>query len=559
MGGFIEKIKNWWLESNPTQRITTLGGVGLTLLLLFGVFTVASRPKFDMLYSGLTETDKAAIVMDLQAQGIPMKYDTPGQIEVPSDKVSELRMKLTAGGKVPKGAHIGDETLGDMNLGTTPTVERERIRSMKEGEMARSIETNPGVRSARVHVTLGDPSPFAEQQRPPTASVSLVTAGNGSISRDAARGIAMLVANSIEGLDMKHVVVLDERSQALYNGAEAAENGSIATNKLDMEQTVARKEESRLQGILDGIWGPGSTRVSVNCEVNMDETHKHETTQAFKKGAVTKSMTEKMGGGAPGSGTPAGVSANLPKAPSATDSKPGENYENTVTQSEPTRTETTIDTKPAVGSVKSMVINVAADNKDDKFGDAAKLASLKAFIENEVQGKDGTKFVAKVTPVEFDDSTKTQIVKAQDESKSMAQKQQLFSLLPIVALLIVGIMVVKQIGKVTKPTMISVTNANGQVMQGSLGSSFPLGGPEDPASPQSVEAYQRAISKYTDEELAAMGEDGIIYRDNDEILEVEKIREKKSVHLSAIKQMAKDRPEPTAMLIKTWLTEPTPK
>ena len=191
MGGFIEKIKNWWLESNPTQRITTLGGVGLTLLLLFGVFTVASRPKFDMLYSGLTETDKAAIVMDLQAQGIPMKYDTPGQIEVPSDKVSELRMKLTAGGKVPKGAHIGDETLGDMNLGTTPTVERERIRSMKEGEMARSIETNPGVRSARVHVTLGDPSPFAEQQRPPTASVSLVTAGNGSFSRDAARGIAM--------------------------------------------------------------------------------------------------------------------------------------------------------------------------------------------------------------------------------------------------------------------------------------------------------------------------------------------------------------------------------
>jgi hypothetical protein len=35
----------------------------------------------------------------------------------------------------------------------------------------------------------------------------------------------------------------------------------------------------------------------------------------------------------------------------------------------------------------------------------------------------------------------------------------------------------------------------------------------------------------------------------------EKIAEKKSVHLAAIKQMAKDRPEPTAMLIKTWLAE----
>jgi flagellar biosynthesis/type III secretory pathway M-ring protein FliF/YscJ len=102
---------------------------------------------------------------------------------------------------------------------------------------------------------------------------------------------------------------------------------------------------------------------------------------------------------------------------------------------------------------------------------------------------------------------------------------------------------------------------NGQVIQGSLGGGgfVPTTvGPDGQPTPQNVEAYHRAISKFTDEELAEMGEDGIIYRDTDEILEVEKIREKKSVHLSAIKQMAKDRPEPTAMLIK-WLTEPAQK
>jgi hypothetical protein len=140
--------------------------------------------------------------------------------------------------------------------------------------------------------------------------------------------------------------------------------------------------------------------------------------------------------------------------------------------------------------------------------------------------------------------------------------QQMFSLLPIAALLIVGVLVVKQVGKLAKPTTMTMVAPNGQVFQGSLGGGgfvASAGGPDNPASPQSVEAYQRAISKYTDAELAEMGEDGIIYRDTDEILEVEKIREKKSVHLSAIKQMAKDRPEPTAMLIKTWLTEPTPK
>jgi flagellar biosynthesis/type III secretory pathway M-ring protein FliF/YscJ len=555
MGGFIERIKNWWLESNPTQRYTTLGGIGLTLVLLFGVFTVASRPKFEMLYGGLSQTDQAAIVTDIQTQGIPVKYDTPGQVEVPSDKVADLRMKLTMSGKVPKGAHTGDEGLGDMNLGTTPTVERERIRAMKEGEMARSIETNPGVRSARVHITLGDPSPFAEQQRPATASVSLITTGQGSISREAARGIAMLVSNSVDGLDMKHVVVLDERSQALYNGGELADDGAMATNKLEMEQTVARKEEMRLQAILDGIYGIGTTKVSVNCEVNMDETRKHETIQQTKKGAITKSMTEKMIGSSPNAIGGAGAESNV-QQPTTVDSKSGENYVNTVTQSEPTRIETTTDTKPAVGAVKSMVINVAADNKEDKFGDPQKLTSLQAFIATEIAGKDKSKFVAKVTPMDFDDTTKNQLVKAQDESKSAAQMQQLFSLLPIAALLIVGILVVKQISKFSKVGMVTV-GANGQMRQGSLGGAY-TGSDESGAQPGS-EAYQRAINKYSNSEIASMGEDGIIFLDTDEVVEVEKIREKKSVHLSAIKQMAKDRPEPTAMLIKTWLTEPTPK
>lgn len=561
MGGFIEKIKNWWLESNPTQRYTTLGGVALTLILLFGVYSVASRPKFDMLYGNLTQADQAAIVTDIQARGIPVKYEIPGQIEVPSDKVAELRMALVAKGIVPKGAHMGLEGLGDMNLGTTPTVERERIRTMNEAEIVRSIETNPGVRSARVHITLGDPSPFSDNNRPATASVSLVTAGQGSISREAARGIAMLVSNSTDGLDMKHVVVLDERSEALYNGAEASDNGSIATNKLDMEQSVARREEARLQSLLDRIYGIDATRVSVNCDINMDETRMHKTVQQTKKGAVTKEMTESMGGKGPSSGVPAGTAGQSnTRAPGFSDAKSDDSYENKVTESEPTRTETTTDTKPAVGTIKSMIINVAADNKDTKFGDAANLKSLTDFIQAEVAGKDKTKFIAKVTPMPFDDTTKTQIVKAQDESKSAARMQQLFSLLPIVALIVVGILVVKQVGKLGKTSTVGMITTNGQVFQGSLGGgTFVPGSPENPASPQSVEAYQRAISKYTDAELAEMGDDGIIYRDNDEILEVEKIREKKSVHLSAIKQMAKDRPEPTAMLIKTWLTEPTPK
>jgi flagellar M-ring protein FliF len=568
MGGFIEKIKNWWLESNPTQKYTTLGGIALTLILLVGIFSVASRPKYALLYGGLSQTDQAAIVTDIQAQGVPVKYDVPGQVEVPTDKIPELRMRLATSGKVPKSAHLGEENLGSMNLWDTPAVERARLKAIAEGEVATSIETNPGVRSAQVHITLGDPSPFSEQQRPPTASVSLVTTGNGAVSREAARGIAMLVANSVDGLDMKHVVVLDERSQALYNGSDLEGTESLAANKLDMEQSRARKEEIRLQGVLDRIYGAGSTTVSVRCEVDMDEKHIKKNERNVKKGAVNKSMKESMSGGASSAGGPSGAELNL--QPAATGDKGSENYVSEVTQSEPNITETLTESSPAVGSLKSMTINVAADSREDRFGDPEKLQSLKDFIAAEVANKDKKMFVATVTPMLFDESTKVQIAQAQGEAASSARLQQILSLLPILALVAVGIMVVKQLGKMSKPTTTTVMTADGQMIQvpmvnGQIPSNYAMASSEHDFSDQGGHHHQgqgmegqdpnTALSRYSNSELAGMGEDGIIYTDNSEVVEVEKIRERKSVHLAAIKQMAKDRPEPTAMLIKTWLAE----
>ncbi|HLP00161.1 MAG TPA: flagellar M-ring protein FliF C-terminal domain-containing protein [Fimbriimonas sp.] len=567
MGGIIERIKAWWTQSSSTQRATTIGGVVITLLLMVGVFSYASKPRFTLLYGGLSQEDQAAIVTEIQAQGIPVKYDVPGQIEVPEGEASKLRMSLVTSGKVPKSAHMGNEALNTSGgVFDTPAKERERLRAIAEGELAKSIETNPGVRSARVHITLGDPSPFSEQQRPATASVSLITTGSGSISREAARGIAMLVANSVEGLEMKRVVVLDERGQALYNGGDLEGADALASNKLELEQSISRREELRLQALLDGIYGVGATRVSVRCEVDMDQRHVKKNERVVGKGAETKVMSENMkgaGGGTPGAGLGA-------QTPAAVTGGAGDDYKSEVKQLEPNITETVTENERAVGTIKSLVINVAANNKEELFGDPEKLQSLTALVETEVAGKEGDSgFIAKVTPVAFDESGKTQMVQAQTEAASAAKMQQILSVLPIAALLVVGVLVVKQIGKMGQPTTTSIVMDNGQVLQvplvnGQIPSNAILASMQDPAmqprlaeDADNSESLQRSLAKFTEEELAQMTEDGIIYRSNEDVLEVEKIKEKKSAHLVAIKQMAKDRPEPTAMLIKTWLSEPT--
>lgn len=565
MGGILERLQNWWKNTPANQRMVTLGGMALSLLLLYGVFSVASRPKYTVLYGGITPTEQAAIVADLQAAGYEVKYDTPGAIEVPSEKAPEIRNRLVMSGKAPKGAHLGIDDLSGMNAMTPPKVEQERLNAIREGQIATTIESNPGVRAATVHITLGDPSPFSENQRPPTASVSLITAGAGAITRESAKGIAMLVANSVDGLELKHVVVLDERGSALFNGNEIDRSDTMATNKLDMENAMARKEENRLQAILDQIYGAGSTRVSVKCELDLDTKHIKKTEKKSTKGTPTKTMIEKMDGAQASPGGISGASGNAVGAPAAAQGKGSDRYTSTVIETDPTQTVTEIDSQPAAGSITSMVINVAADTKEGRFDSDEKMQGLKDYLKNEMANKEATdkKFQCNVTGIKFDDTNRTIVTQAQTEANKSAQMQQLFSLLPIVALLIVGVMVVKQVSKLSKPTVASVTTSDGQVIQipivnGQVPTTFTMpttAAVHDPYPMSHKENLNRTLSQLSDEELAAMSEDGVIYLDSGEVMEVEKIREKKSVHLAAIKQMAKDRPEPTAMLIKTWLAE----
>lgn len=563
MGGILDRIKNWWEVSSPMQRYATIGGAVVTLLLLIGVFSFASRPKYALLYGGLNQTDQAAIVTELQALGVPVKYDLPGQIEVPSDKVADLRMKLVSAGKVPKSAHMGTENLADMTLTTTPAVERERLKAILEGELARSIETNPGVRAARVHITLGDPSPFADQQRPPTASISLITTGPGSVTRESAKGIAMLVANSVDGMELKSVVVLDEKSQSLFNGGEMNGADSVAINKLELEQLFARKEEQRIQTNLDSIFGIGATKVSVRCEVDLDEKRVKENKRIVAKGAAVKSMKESMSGDSAVGGA-SGATANVEQAGASRDNEGGENYTSKVEQIEPNITETSTETNKSMGAMKSMVINVAANvgrftpeqqDKRDEF-----VNGVRDFVQTEIANYEGQAgFVARVTEVAFDETAKTRIDTAQAEAKSSAQMQQLLSLLPIFALLVVGIMVVKQFSKITKQQATIVT-PDGQLLtvplvNGQIPSHYALASTDGSESRELVKASPddlvNSLAAGDEERLG----DSIVFRGEDEVIEVDRIKEKKSAHLSAIKQMAKERPEPTALLIKTWISE----
>src|SRR5436189_233375 len=85
-----------------------------------------------------------------------------------------------------------------------------------------------GLDPAQARLALPTQDVFAETQRPPTAAVLLAGSADG-LDAASVRGIARLVASSVEGLKPSNVTIADGAGQLLWPAAGAGDGGAAAS------------------------------------------------------------------------------------------------------------------------------------------------------------------------------------------------------------------------------------------------------------------------------------------------------------------------------------------
>jgi flagellar M-ring protein FliF len=547
MGGLLITIRNWWDKADRNQRVITLGGGGLLILLLLGTFLFASRPHYALLYTDMSEADKGAVVAEIQTMGLTPKYDVPGQIEVPADKLEEISMHLASSGKLPKSVHLGLDGLDKMNLMTTPAQEKVRLQSMLEGELAKTIETLEGVQAAHVHLTPGDDSPFAGTHKPATASVTITESGVGHLTAEQGRAIATLLRDSIQGLELQDISVLNQRMEFLFNGQDQGGSRSVADTRFALEDEISHRRARELQGELDQVFGAGSTVVSVHTELDLDSLKTESTTQNPTDPITSTKISEKMTGASGKALGVSGQSANT--APSSKDGSgnPNSLYQNTNETVNRGVNEIVSSTEKTPGSIKSLVINVIADSS--KITDA-KQTALRSALDGEVKNHaaDAQTFATNLTFVAFDTTSAADASKAANAAASQSRTQQIVSLLPIGALLLIALMVMKQISKFAKAQTAMIAMADGSTMSVSLDSLEGFGGHSGEANAANILA---ALEGHGGGLVPGDGHGGY----SDPAIDVEDIKNKIHMPLEQLKKMAGERPQVVAMLIKSLLLE----
>src|SRR5436853_3548570 len=239
---------------------------------LVGVFAFiilrVTAPQMSPVFTDLTPEDSAAIVKDLERQGIAYELKNDGAIVmVPRDKMIRIRMKLAEGG-LPKGGGVGYEIFDKSDaLGATSFVQNINQLRALEGELARTIKSIDRVQAARVHLVLPERPLFSRDKVEPSASIVLRV--RGAIEPSQVRAIQHLIASAVNGLKPQRVSVVDEAGNLLADGA-AGSDTAVGGLGQERQASFERRLKDQIESIVSSVVGPGRARVQLSTEFDFN-------------------------------------------------------------------------------------------------------------------------------------------------------------------------------------------------------------------------------------------------------------------------------------------------
>ncbi len=263
MQGLLEFAKTLGAPRIAAMVAVTIGLVGFFAFLILRV----TAPQMTPLFTDLTYEDSAAIVKELERQGINYELRNDGNIVmVPRDRVARLRMSL-AGEGLPKGGGIGYEIFDKSDaLGTTSFVQNINNLRALEGELARTIRGLDSVVAARVHLVLPERPLFSRDKVEPSASIVLKV--HGTLEAQQVRAIRHLVASAVNGLKPQRVSIVDEAGRLLADGSGDDGGGEISVD--DRRTSFEKRLRDQVDAIVTSVVGPGRARTQVSADFDFN-------------------------------------------------------------------------------------------------------------------------------------------------------------------------------------------------------------------------------------------------------------------------------------------------
>ena len=270
MNQFFQQITKIWSELGKTHRIIVAASTVGVLLGIGGLLYWAQKPDMKLLYGKLGEKEASEVVQVLEEQNIPYQLGAGGSsIYVSSKDVYRVRMDLASKG-LPNTDGVGFEIFDRSNFGISDFVQRTNYTRALQGELSRTVAQMKGVEAARVMVVMPESRLLVRtSDSRPTASV-FVDTGSQTLDAAAVNSIRSLVANSVEGLKVDDVAVIDNSGNVLSDELKSDPQLGNAASIVKYRQQVEEYLTGKVESMLSKVLGPGNAVVRVSASINTE-------------------------------------------------------------------------------------------------------------------------------------------------------------------------------------------------------------------------------------------------------------------------------------------------
>jgi len=285
----ISNVRKMSADPAVQKSVPLIFGIIVAFIGLIVFFTM-QKSDMTTLFASLPESEKSAVIQTLKQNGVDVSLNSStGEVIVPVQDYHEARM-LLAGEGLPSSVPDGYDTLSDMPMGTSRSVEAVKIKQSLEAELSRSINHISGVSSARVHLAIPEKTVFAREIALPSASVFVKLSNGRSLGRQQIQSIVHLVASSVPSLPSENITVVDQFGELLSK--PSSDIATSASNE-QMSQTMRLGEiyRSRILSLLTPIVGAGNLKAEVNVDMNFTKREVTEESVDPKGNALRSEQT----------------------------------------------------------------------------------------------------------------------------------------------------------------------------------------------------------------------------------------------------------------------------
>ncbi|MCI9575704.1 MAG: flagellar M-ring protein FliF [Clostridiales bacterium] len=278
----IAKAKESWDKQPKSKKkgIIIIALSVLAIIVLAIVITAiinASKPGYKVLYSGLDSQETTEVHAALQDLGVSTEMNNKGEIMVPTEQYDTLLLQLAAQG-YPQSAPAYDIWNNSNSMTATDTDKKTALVYQLQNRLQTTLTRLDGVKSAIVNLNIPEESNYvwqkATEKSTSTASVTLTLDRNVTLEREQVTAIKNLVAFSTPNLEPEKVSVVDAGTGRELAGVSEAGNYNT-TDALKAEQMYQQQLEDNVVRLLSARYGTGNVvavaRVTLDFDKMMEE------------------------------------------------------------------------------------------------------------------------------------------------------------------------------------------------------------------------------------------------------------------------------------------------